>query len=159
MATLTVYYGSVAKHLETANTMFSFIWWIIGFYWVSAGGETLTRDSPQLYWFVRTYFPSMCFSVQDFSWWSIRLFMCVYVLQALHYIFGIRRVLCCYLCCCGMHYWCCCLLLSALYHCNLICSGRSGSLLWSIFFSPVEGQLAIKDLIWYFLSFVLAIEK
>ncbi|GMP61635.1 hypothetical protein CsSME_00024021 [Camellia sinensis var. sinensis] len=30
---------SVAKQLESANTMFSFIWWIIGFYWVSAGGE------------------------------------------------------------------------------------------------------------------------
>ncbi|KAG9155046.1 hypothetical protein Leryth_025095 [Lithospermum erythrorhizon] len=31
----------VAKHLESANTMFSFIWWIIGFYWVSAGGFVL----------------------------------------------------------------------------------------------------------------------
>ncbi|KAL5668896.1 hypothetical protein ACJX0J_021117, partial [Zea mays] len=41
---------SIAKHLESANTMFSFVWWIIGFYWVSAGGEVLTRDAPQLYW-------------------------------------------------------------------------------------------------------------
>ncbi|XP_012086976.1 E3 ubiquitin-protein ligase At1g12760 isoform X2 [Jatropha curcas] len=41
---------SVAKHLESANTMFSFIWWIIGFYWVSAGGQALARGSPQLYW-------------------------------------------------------------------------------------------------------------
>uniref|UniRef100_A0A453P9N4 RING-type E3 ubiquitin transferase n=4 Tax=Triticinae TaxID=1648030 RepID=A0A453P9N4_AEGTS len=41
---------SVAKHLESANTMFSFIWWIIGFYWVSAGGQVLTNDAPQLYW-------------------------------------------------------------------------------------------------------------
>ncbi|XP_072975793.1 E3 ubiquitin-protein ligase At1g12760-like isoform X1 [Typha angustifolia] len=41
---------SVAKHLESANTMFSFIWWIIGFYWVSAGGQALTHDAPQLYW-------------------------------------------------------------------------------------------------------------
>lgn len=41
---------SVAKHLESANTMFSFIWWIIGFYWVSAGGQALAQDSPQLYW-------------------------------------------------------------------------------------------------------------
>ncbi|GFP93037.1 E3 ubiquitin-protein ligase at1g12760 [Phtheirospermum japonicum] len=45
--------ASVAKHLESANTMFSFIWWIIGFYWVSAGGQDLTSESPQLYWFVR----------------------------------------------------------------------------------------------------------
>ncbi|ONK80410.1 uncharacterized protein A4U43_C01F17360, partial [Asparagus officinalis] len=41
---------SVAKHLESANTMFSFIWWIIGFYWVSVGGAVLTHDAPQLYW-------------------------------------------------------------------------------------------------------------
>ncbi|KAI8025683.1 E3 ubiquitin-protein ligase [Camellia lanceoleosa] len=46
---------SVAKHLESANTMFSFIWWIIGFYWVSAGGEALTQDSPQLYWLCITF--------------------------------------------------------------------------------------------------------
>ncbi|CAA7018292.1 unnamed protein product [Microthlaspi erraticum] len=39
-----------AKHLESANTMFSFVWWIIGFYWISAGGQTLSSDSPQLYW-------------------------------------------------------------------------------------------------------------
>lgn len=45
-------HSSVAKHLESANTMFSFIWWIIGFYWVSAGGQSLARVSPQLYWFV-----------------------------------------------------------------------------------------------------------
>ncbi|KAL3624477.1 hypothetical protein CASFOL_031145 [Castilleja foliolosa] len=42
--------ASVAKHLESANTMFSFIWWIIGFYWVSTGGQSLTSESPQLYW-------------------------------------------------------------------------------------------------------------
>ncbi|KAK9274004.1 hypothetical protein L1049_018818 [Liquidambar formosana] len=41
---------SVAKHLESANTMFSFIWWIIGFYWVSAGGQALAHDAPLLYW-------------------------------------------------------------------------------------------------------------
>ncbi|CAL9776241.1 unnamed protein product [Musa acuminata subsp. burmannicoides] len=41
---------SCIKHLESVNTMFSFIWWIIGFYWVSAGGQALTRDAPQLYW-------------------------------------------------------------------------------------------------------------
>ncbi|XP_073291243.1 E3 ubiquitin-protein ligase At1g63170-like [Primulina huaijiensis] len=46
---------SVAKHLESANTMFSFIWWIIGFYWVSAGGQSLTAESPQLYWLCITF--------------------------------------------------------------------------------------------------------
>ncbi|KAJ1272464.1 hypothetical protein BS78_06G203500 [Paspalum vaginatum] len=43
-------YASIAKHLESANTMFSFIWWIIGFYWISAGGEEVIQDAPQLYW-------------------------------------------------------------------------------------------------------------
>ncbi|PON52937.1 43kDa postsynaptic protein [Parasponia andersonii] len=47
--------SSVPKHLESANTMFSFIWWVVGFYWVTAGGESLTRDSPQLYWLCITY--------------------------------------------------------------------------------------------------------
>ena len=42
--------SSVAKHLESANTMFSFIWWIIGFYWVSAGGQDLAQESPRIYW-------------------------------------------------------------------------------------------------------------
>ncbi|ONM53398.1 E3 ubiquitin-protein ligase [Zea mays] len=41
---------SIVKHLESANTMFSFIWWIVGFYWVSAGGKALSHDAPQLYW-------------------------------------------------------------------------------------------------------------
>ncbi|XP_061364205.1 E3 ubiquitin-protein ligase At1g12760 isoform X1 [Gastrolobium bilobum] len=41
---------SMAKHLESANTMFSFIWWVVGFYWVSADGQALVQDSPQLYW-------------------------------------------------------------------------------------------------------------
>ncbi|KAL6201378.1 hypothetical protein ACLB2K_025092 [Fragaria x ananassa] len=46
---------SFAKNLESANTMFSFIWWILGFYWVTAGGESLTTDSPQLYWITITF--------------------------------------------------------------------------------------------------------
>jgi hypothetical protein len=43
---------SIVKHLESANTMFSFLWWIVGFYWVSAGGKALSHDAPQLYWYV-----------------------------------------------------------------------------------------------------------
>nr|GEX71515.1 E3 ubiquitin-protein ligase At1g63170-like [Tanacetum cinerariifolium]GEX71524.1 E3 ubiquitin-protein ligase At1g63170-like [Tanacetum cinerariifolium] len=46
---------SVAKHLESANTMFSFIWWIVGFYWVSSGGQHLTQNAPQLYWLCVTF--------------------------------------------------------------------------------------------------------
>jgi hypothetical protein len=47
-----ILFCSVAKHLESANTMFTFILWIIGFYWVSVGGQVLTRDAPQLYWYI-----------------------------------------------------------------------------------------------------------
>ncbi|XVE73911.1 hypothetical protein DITRI_Ditri11bG0156600 [Diplodiscus trichospermus] len=46
---------SVAKSLESANTMFSFLWWIIGFYWISTAGQVLTRHSPQLYWLCVTF--------------------------------------------------------------------------------------------------------
>ncbi|KAI4367912.1 hypothetical protein MLD38_016538 [Melastoma candidum] len=42
--------SSVAKHLESANTMFSFIWWIVGFYWISAGSQSLANEAPRLYW-------------------------------------------------------------------------------------------------------------
>lgn len=42
--------SGVAKYLESANTMFSFVWWILGFYWVSSGGQALAQDSPKLYW-------------------------------------------------------------------------------------------------------------
>ncbi|KAK4795375.1 hypothetical protein SAY86_013369 [Trapa natans] len=46
---------SVTKHLESANTMFSFVWWIIGFYWVDAGGQDLGQGAPQLYWLCITF--------------------------------------------------------------------------------------------------------
>ncbi|XVF33389.1 hypothetical protein REPUB_Repub17cG0164300 [Reevesia pubescens] len=46
---------SVAKILESANTMFSFLWWIIGFYWITANEQVLTRHSPQLYWLCVTF--------------------------------------------------------------------------------------------------------
>ncbi|KAK9716522.1 hypothetical protein RND81_06G239100 [Saponaria officinalis] len=42
--------SSFIRHLESANTMFSFIWWIIGFYWIFVGGHALQQDSPMLYW-------------------------------------------------------------------------------------------------------------
>ncbi|XP_051147387.1 E3 ubiquitin-protein ligase At1g12760-like [Andrographis paniculata] len=60
---------SVAKHLESGNTMFSFIWWIVGFYWVSVGGQSLPSESPQLYWLCITlmafevFFVVICIAV------------------------------------------------------------------------------------------------
>ncbi|XP_054824570.1 E3 ubiquitin-protein ligase At1g12760-like [Prosopis cineraria] len=74
---------SVAKHLESANTLFSFIWWIIGFYWVSAGGQSLVLDSPLLYW--------LCIAFLGFD-----VFFVVFCV-ALAFIIGIA-VCCCLPC-------------------------------------------------------------
>ncbi|KAJ7525951.1 hypothetical protein O6H91_17G075400 [Diphasiastrum complanatum] len=45
-----VEHASLAKRLESANTIFSFVWWIVGCYWVTAGGQGLVHHSPWLYW-------------------------------------------------------------------------------------------------------------
>ncbi|XP_048440832.1 E3 ubiquitin protein ligase RIE1 [Pyrus x bretschneideri] len=42
--------SSVSKRCETVNTMVSFLWWIVGFYWVVSGGEVLLQNAPRLYW-------------------------------------------------------------------------------------------------------------
>ncbi|CAN1157500.1 E3 ubiquitin-protein ligase At4g11680 [Linum perenne] len=42
--------SSATKQLESANTMFSLIWWLVGFYWITASGTNLMHDSPWLYW-------------------------------------------------------------------------------------------------------------
>lgn len=40
----------IAKRCESFNTVASFFWWIVGFYWVVSGGETLMHNAPKLYW-------------------------------------------------------------------------------------------------------------
>ncbi|XP_016464773.1 E3 ubiquitin-protein ligase At1g12760 isoform X1 [Nicotiana tabacum] len=44
------FYSNMAKYMDSANTMLSFLWWIIGFYWVCIGGQRMVQKSPQLYW-------------------------------------------------------------------------------------------------------------
>ena len=44
--------------------MASFLWWIVGFYWVVSGGELLLVDAPRLYW---------CASLPSFQSLSIPL--------------------------------------------------------------------------------------
>ncbi|XP_054782993.1 E3 ubiquitin-protein ligase At1g63170-like isoform X1 [Prosopis cineraria] len=46
---------SIRKRMDSANTMFSFIWWLLGFYWITTGGQNLTQDAPQLYWLCITF--------------------------------------------------------------------------------------------------------
>ncbi|KAI3717490.1 hypothetical protein L1987_69136 [Smallanthus sonchifolius] len=41
---------SYTKRCENLNTMISFIWWLIGFYWMVSGGEILLHRAPRLYW-------------------------------------------------------------------------------------------------------------
>ncbi|GMH15144.1 hypothetical protein Nepgr_016985 [Nepenthes gracilis] len=41
---------SFTKRCESVNTMASFLWWIVGFYWVVSGGDVLLHDAPLLYW-------------------------------------------------------------------------------------------------------------
>ncbi|KAF6163865.1 hypothetical protein GIB67_024720 [Kingdonia uniflora] len=38
------------KKLESMNTMVSFFWWVIGFFWIVKGGQALLQDAPRLYW-------------------------------------------------------------------------------------------------------------
>ncbi|KAF5186097.1 E3 ubiquitin-protein ligase family [Thalictrum thalictroides] len=42
--------SSIAKRLESMNTMVSFFWWVMGFYWIVVGGQALLQDAPRLYW-------------------------------------------------------------------------------------------------------------
>ncbi|CAM8881759.1 unnamed protein product [Rhodiola kirilowii] len=42
--------SSITKRCESVNTMASFLWWIVGFYWVVYGGELLLENAPRLYW-------------------------------------------------------------------------------------------------------------
>ncbi|KAM3243563.1 hypothetical protein ACQJBY_055484 [Aegilops geniculata] len=42
--------ASSTDRCESVNTMVSFLWWIIGFYWVVTGGDVLEQGAPRLYW-------------------------------------------------------------------------------------------------------------
>uniref|UniRef100_A0A5B7AVG3 RING-type E3 ubiquitin transferase n=1 Tax=Davidia involucrata TaxID=16924 RepID=A0A5B7AVG3_DAVIN len=42
--------SSFTKRCESVNTIASFLWWIVGFYWVVSGGEFLLQSAPRLYW-------------------------------------------------------------------------------------------------------------
>ncbi|CAA7058237.1 unnamed protein product [Microthlaspi erraticum] len=38
------------KTCESMNTIISFIWWIVGFYWLVSGGDVLLENASNLYW-------------------------------------------------------------------------------------------------------------
>ena len=114
--------------------MFSLIWWIIGFYWVSAGGNSLTHDAPQLYWFCsKSWLTKLFFFVSTTFYYFFPLLTISFLvtcLQALYSFSGIWCVLCGVLCTLGMPHWTHCLLLSSLFNSYSVCCGRSGMLSW-----------------------------
>ncbi|XP_006391188.2 E3 ubiquitin protein ligase RIE1 [Eutrema salsugineum] len=38
------------KTCESFNTIISFVWWIVGFYWLISGGDILLQNASHLYW-------------------------------------------------------------------------------------------------------------
>lgn len=44
------------------NTLISFLWWIIGFYWIFSGGEVLEHGAPRLYWYATFIFVASGFT-------------------------------------------------------------------------------------------------
>lgn len=77
--------SSMAKHLESANTMFSFIWWVVGFYWVSADSEALVQDSPLLYWFVLSL--SLALNLTHVCMCNLFIYLLLYVF-VIYFLFG-----------------------------------------------------------------------
>lgn len=56
--------ASFAKRCESLNTIASFIWWIIGFYWVISGGDVLVHNAPRLYWLAAVFLAfDICFAI------------------------------------------------------------------------------------------------
>jgi len=46
-----LFFVILLSRCETMNTLISFLWWIIGFYWLVSGGVVLEYGAPRLYWY------------------------------------------------------------------------------------------------------------
>ncbi|KAG0450441.1 hypothetical protein HPP92_026761 [Vanilla planifolia] len=56
--------ASLAKLYESLSTMVAFIWWIVGFYWLTSGGEVLAQHSPRLYRLAAVFLAfDVCFAI------------------------------------------------------------------------------------------------
>lgn len=78
-------------YLEYANAIFSFIWWMIGFYWVSADDRSSTHDSPQLYWLCIIFLASDVVLLLSASLRLVSLDCCLHFLLALLYAVADQR--------------------------------------------------------------------
>ncbi|KAG8649086.1 hypothetical protein MANES_08G066900v8 [Manihot esculenta] len=87
-------HSSVMKRLDAISTMISSIWWVIGFYWILVGGQTLLQDSPRLYWLTvlflafDVFFIIFCIGTACIIFFAI--FCCIPIL-AIAYAVVIRR--------------------------------------------------------------------
>uniref|UniRef100_A0A2P2JS93 RING-type E3 ubiquitin transferase n=2 Tax=Rhizophora mucronata TaxID=61149 RepID=A0A2P2JS93_RHIMU len=85
---------SMIKRLETINTMVSSIWWLIGFYWIVAGGQALLQDAPRLYWLTvvflafDVFFIIFCIGMASVVFLAV--FCCIPIL-AVAYAVAIRK--------------------------------------------------------------------
>ncbi|KAF3331559.1 E3 ubiquitin protein ligase RIE1 isoform X2 [Carex littledalei] len=83
---------SFVKKCESINTMVSFFWWIIGFYWVVSGGDQLMESAPRLYWVTviflsfDVFFAIFCVALACFI--GIALCCCLPCVIALLYAFA-----------------------------------------------------------------------
>ncbi|GMH28301.1 hypothetical protein Nepgr_030144 [Nepenthes gracilis] len=87
-------YSSIVKRLESVNTMASSFWWVIGFYWIVAGGQALLQDSPCLYWLAVVFLALdvffMIFCIGMACVICIALFCCIPII-AIAYAMTIRE--------------------------------------------------------------------
>ena len=52
------------------NTMISFLWWVIGFYWIVSGGEVLELGAPRLYWYASILFTVLHYGITRYIYFS-----------------------------------------------------------------------------------------
>ncbi|KAJ4764053.1 hypothetical protein LUZ62_074428 [Rhynchospora pubera] len=83
---------SFVKKCESVNTMVSFFWWVVGFYWIVSGGDQLMQSAPRLYWVTviflafDVFFAIFCVALACFI--GIALCCCLPCVIALLYAFA-----------------------------------------------------------------------
>jgi hypothetical protein len=64
------YFCSYTSRCESMNTMISFLWWVIGFYWIVSGGEVLELGAPRLYWYASILFTVLHYGITRYIYFS-----------------------------------------------------------------------------------------
>ncbi|KAI3982342.1 hypothetical protein MKX01_037875 [Papaver californicum] len=83
------------RRLESMNTLVSFFWWVIGFYWIVAGGQALLLDAPRLYWLAvvflafDVFFAIFCIALACII--GVALCCCLPCIVAILYAFAVQE--------------------------------------------------------------------